>query len=262
MEDCKFAGVRVSSTQFFMAGHSSSISVVIPLYNHRAYIYRAVASAYWQLGPNDDIIVIDDGSTDGIDFSILDCFRDRMQLIRNDGNKGCSYTRNVALLNSKAEWIKFLDADDILAPFALNCIHHPCPPIDESVQVITGGCHRMCNGVYQDYINGADLSIRLIRHFNPMLPSATFVRRLALMMVGFFDERIDFEEDWDMWQRLHEHYGHFAFQKVDQPICYYWIEAREREQNSKQRTKMVDGIPVREYFRRRYGAAPWEAPMA
>jgi GT2 family glycosyltransferase len=87
-----------------------------------------------------------------------------------------------------------------------------------------------------------------------MLPSAVFVRRSALLEVGTFDERIDHEEDWDLWFRLHERYGLSAFATTTAPVCYYWIDNEERRQ--KHREAKVEGIPVRDYFRQRYGATP------
>ncbi|MEK7675694.1 MAG: hypothetical protein AAB676_07665 [Verrucomicrobiota bacterium] len=44
---------------------------------------------------------------------------------------------------------------------------------------------------------------------------------------------------------------------TDQPFCYYWLEASERRQAEQRRTALVEGLPVREYFRKRYGADPW-----
>ena len=67
-----------------------------------------------------------------------------------------------------------------------------------------------------------------------------------------FDERIDQEEDWDLWFRLHERYGLSAFATTTAPVCYYRINHAERQQ--KRREAKVDGVSVREYFRRRYGA--------
>ncbi len=86
------------------------------------------------------------------------------------------------------------------------------------------------------------------------LASAVFVRRLALLEVGLFDERMDHEEDWDLWFRLHQRYGLPAFATTSAPVCYYWISHAERR--PKHRAAHVDGLPVRDYFRQRYGATP------
>ncbi len=54
------------------------------------------------------------------------------------------------------------------------------------------------------YLQGAQESLKNILQSNPILPSATFVKREALLEVGLFDPRIVFEDDRDLWLRLHE----------------------------------------------------------
>jgi glycosyltransferase involved in cell wall biosynthesis len=228
--------------------------VVIPLYNQARYLARALGSATWQLRAQDEIIVVDDASTDLGRFDAGAAFRQRVMWIRNPERRGVSYSRNRAIERSRAEWIKFLDADDLLAPFALDAIRCLEPPLPPDVVLVTGGCHRIVDGLHRDYLNGASQSIPRILQENPMLPSATFVRRQALLEVGLFDERIDHEEDWDLWLRLHQRFGPESFVVVDQPICYYCINTQDRR--SIERKGAVDGVPVREYFRLRYGASP------
>ena len=235
---------------------NSSISVVIPLHNQARYLFRAVSSAYWQLGPNDDIIIVNDASTD-LDHNRggIGPFMDRTVWLDNPVNKGVSFSRNRAILHSSKQWIKFLDADDVLAPYALNCVHHE-DEIPEAVKVLAGCCHRMVDNRYYDLFDGAEGNMAFILNMNPMLPSATLVRRDALLEVGLFDERIDFEEDWDLWLKLHRRFGASAFAFTPQPLCYYWIEQSDRELSNRTRTRKVDGIDVREYFRQQYGANP------
>ena len=69
----------------------------------------------------------------------------------------------------------------------------------------------MYEGQYHDFMCGADESLPQIMNYNPILLSASFVRREALLAVGLFDERIEFEEDWDLWLRLHERFGPSTF---------------------------------------------------
>ena len=112
----------------------------------------------------------------------------------------------------------------------------------------------MHNGRYLDYLCVTPEMINNMLRCLPTLPSATFIRREALLEVGLFDERLDLEEDWDMWLRIHEAYGKEAFYIANQPVCYYWIDEVERQQKIRKGT--VEGMPVREYFRLRYGADP------
>ncbi len=228
-----------------------SICVVIPHFQQERYLSRALHSVVPQLGPRDEVIVVDDGSERwplaGLN---MDQFP-RVMWLREEINQGVSNSRNQAILRSRAEWIKFLDADDVLAPFALASLRNAIPRMPQHIQVVTGGCYRMVNGAHQDYLQGAQESLKNILQSNPILPSATFVKREALLEVGLFDPRIDFEEDWDLWLRLHEKFGLKAFAITQNPICYYWMDQRER--NEKARTYAIEGTPVREYFEHRYG---------
>lgn len=237
-----------------IAGTRPSISVIIPVHNQAQYLYRAATSAFWQLHPEDELIIVDDGSSDIEDYAGLRPFLKRILWLSNPESKGVSYSRNRGIHASRAEWIKLLDADDVLAPFALDIVRQASPPIAPQVKLITGGSHRIHNCRYLDYLCATQETIENIPRHLPTLPSATFIRREALLEVGLFDERIDLEEDWDMWLRIHEAYGKEAFLIASQPVCYYWINEAERRQKLRKGT--IQGMPVRQYFRLRYGADP------
>lgn len=231
-----------------------SIAVVMTAYNMARYLFRAVLSVLWQLAPRDELILVDDASTDLDDYAGLAPFLNRITWLRNPVNLGLPASRNRAIRSAHADWIKFLDADDVLAPYALAALRKPPSPIPSHVHVLAGGCHRVVDDAYCDFLYSTDESVRRILHANILLPSAVFVRRSALLEVGLFDERLQFEEDWDMWLRLHERYGLKAFANTMIPFCYYWISDSDRSQ--KLRSTTVEGLPVREYFRRRYHAQP------
>src|SRR5207249_7696815 len=178
-------------------GAAPSICVLIPVHNQAKYLYRAVTSALWQMEPQDEIIVVDDGSTDIVDYAGLRPFLKRILWLSNPIAKGVSHSRNRGIKASRADWIKLLDADDVLTPFALSILHRVNPPIPPYVKLITGGCHRMHNGQYMDYLCANQETLNNILRYLPTLPSATFIRREALLEVGLFDEQIDLEEDWD-----------------------------------------------------------------
>lgn len=236
------------------AARTPTIAVVIPVHNMARYLFRAVTSALWQLAPDDELIVVDDGSSDLADYGGVRPLLDRIVWLRNPDCRGLAFSRNRAIRAAKADWIKPLDADDVLAPFALELVHRAAPPVPAEFHVLAGGCHRIVDGCYHDYLCDSDESLQAILLQNPLLPSATFIRRTALLEVGLFDERLDFEEDWDVWLRLHERFGLGCFATSTVPVCYYWIHGEERAQ--KRRHATVDGMPVREYFRQRYHATP------
>ena len=93
------------------------IDVIIPCFNAKKYLLEAVESIKRQTMPVNKIIIVDDGSTDGsYEFACnikgVSCFKQK--------NSGAGTARNLGLLNSDAEYIYFLDADDIAEPYAIE----------------------------------------------------------------------------------------------------------------------------------------------
>jgi len=94
------------------------ISVVIPCFNSAQWVGGAVDSALKQTRAAHEIIVVDDGSSDG-PASALGAFGDKVRLVRRE-NGGLSAARNTGVLEASGDWFLFLDADDKLFPDALE----------------------------------------------------------------------------------------------------------------------------------------------
>ncbi|MEA5596126.1 glycosyltransferase family 2 protein [Rivularia sp. UHCC 0363] len=94
------------------------VSIVIPCYNNEPFIEDAIASAVNQTYNNVEIIVIDDGSTDK-SLEIIRLFENHIQW-ETSSNQGAPKARNRGLELARGEYIKFLDADDILLPDSLE----------------------------------------------------------------------------------------------------------------------------------------------
>ncbi len=95
-----------------------SVSVVIPTYNAARTIGRAIDSVLAQTVPPDEILVIDDGSTDHLESS-LEPYRAMVSLV-NQPNGGAASARNLGIDRSQGEFIAFLDADDYWEPTKLE----------------------------------------------------------------------------------------------------------------------------------------------
>lgn len=98
------------------------VSVIIPIYNAEKYIEQCIKSVCAQTYTNLEIICIDDYSTDK-SFSIiqeLSQVDNRIIIIKNEINKGISYTRNIGIHNSHGDYILFLDSDDVLINKAIE----------------------------------------------------------------------------------------------------------------------------------------------
>jgi glycosyltransferase involved in cell wall biosynthesis len=237
-----------------------SISIIIPVapqFQHASkYLMRCLASVVWQLAPLDEII-IEGGSESILRGAALPLLGDsHIRFLPELPNRGISASRNRAIRASTGEWIKFLDCDDLLAPFALDQFR--ALNIQPHLQLITGPQIKVVNGVPRHETTRERPCMNAIHTYNPTLPSMTFVRRSAFDAVGGFNEGIHFEEDWDFWLRLRRVFGLGCFGTVGFPICYYWIDEQERQDKTADHTVECQGerLDVREYFRREYGVHP------
>jgi glycosyltransferase involved in cell wall biosynthesis len=93
------------------------ITVVIPCFNAGRFIADTITSAIHQTYPPDEVIVVDDGSTDE-SYHIAAAFGGRVRVIRQD-NAGESGARNRGLDEAKGDWVALLDADDVWRPAKL-----------------------------------------------------------------------------------------------------------------------------------------------
>ncbi len=99
------------------------ISVIITCFNQREFIRDAVDSALSQSSPHTEIIVVDDGSTDG-SAELLREYGDRIKLFVLSSNRGGNGARNYGAAHAKGDYLAFLDGDDVLMPWALNLYEH------------------------------------------------------------------------------------------------------------------------------------------
>lgn len=103
---------------------SSGLTITIPAYNYAASLTRAVASVIPQLSPQDELLVIDDGSTDNT-AEVIDTLHEQYpgafrSIYKRNGGAGSA--RNLGLDTAKNDWVIFLDADDEQAEDALALI--------------------------------------------------------------------------------------------------------------------------------------------
>ncbi len=90
------------------------VSIIIPCYNAESFVGEAIESALSQTWPHIEVIVIDDGSTDG-SLNIIKSFGDRVRWKTGPNRGGCA-ARNSGLELSQGEFVQFLDADDLIKP--------------------------------------------------------------------------------------------------------------------------------------------------
>ena len=193
-----------------------SVSVVIPTYNRLHTLDRCLSSVFTQTQPVDEIIIVDDGSTDGSADWIRDQHPD-IQLIQQ-ANRGVSAARNTGIQAAKSEWIALLDSDDEWLP---NKIEAQLAAIDQSPG--SRLCHTEENWIYQ----GTPKTMPEAYHkrngwiFEHCLsrcaisPSTVLIQQSLFDEIGFFDESLPACEDYDLWLRICSRY---PVTLVDKPL--------------------------------------------
>lgn len=105
---------------------SPEISVIVPVYNTKKYLQRCVDSILAQTYTDFELLLIDDGSTDGSGAVCDECaLMDSRVRVFHKPNGGVSSARNLGLDNARGEWIAFVDADDWVSPEYLSVLFEP-----------------------------------------------------------------------------------------------------------------------------------------
>ena len=182
---------------------SETVCAVVPTYNSADSLPNAIESIRNQNWPGLEIIVVDDGSTDDTAAVLRKLGAGDLRVIRQK-NGGPGAARNRALEITAAEWVAFLDADDIWLPHKLemqmDCLRsersHGFCYADSLRRTISGTeSVRRAPGLAK----GAFRSLLLGPRFDL---STVVVRRDCFAQVGLFDPELRTGEDWDLWLRL------------------------------------------------------------
>ncbi len=179
-----------------------SIAAIIPTYNYAHGIKQAIASVLNQTLSPVEIIVVDDGSTDGT-RNVLDTHGSRINYLYQQ-NRGASAARNLGVRATNCEWVAFLDHDDEWYPTKLAW--QAASVVESGAEFCYTGYERFANGRFQETIDPPDPGQLFpeIRFQNVLGPSSMFlVRRSTFDSLGGFDERLGAScEDWEFAVRL------------------------------------------------------------
>jgi glycosyltransferase involved in cell wall biosynthesis len=198
------------------------IAIIIPCYNRERFLSMCLDSALRQTRPADEILVVDDGSTDG---SAAVCRRYPTVRYLRQENGGPSSARNFGLKHTRADAILFLDSDDILADNALALLSEglaACPDVaavfGRPILFRGDGFPRETDRdtwpkpeeiralILDGPVPGVarisrKIGLRLLRN-GIVLQGSALVRRSVLEAVGPWDESLHSAEDQDLWLRI------------------------------------------------------------
>lgn len=176
----------------------SALTVVIPVRNGARFVAEAMASASAEMDPGDELIVVDDGSTDATP-SILATVSDPRLRILNSGGRGVSAARNLGVAHARGEHVAFLDHDDLWPAGRQKALFAALRAAPGSVAAY--GRIRVRSEA--DAVAGDQAQTLDGAHLGAMICSGLF-RRDALRDVGGFAEDMAIGEDADLYMRLVE----------------------------------------------------------
>ena len=222
-----------------------NVSVVIPAYQRVQTIARAVTSALLQTSPPYEVIVVDDGSTDGTG----DVARNLGARVVTQTNQGVSAARNAGLRAASSDWVALLDGDDEWLPHHLETLTTHAGEHD-----LVGSLAR---AVPSGRLVGRPASGCLIIGPRdavwpelPVSPTATMIRRKAALAAGGFSPLI-LSEDLDLWIKLLQNGTGLLVPEV---TCLYIEHA---DQATRDKTAMRDS---RRDVLERYRGEQWCGP--
>jgi glycosyltransferase involved in cell wall biosynthesis len=184
----------------------AEVSVVVPTHNRRRLLGLTLQSILWQQQVDFEVLVVDDGSTDGTAELVAGWGDARVRLLRHDTPKGVAAARNRGIAEATGTWLAFCDDDDLWAP-------------DKLARQLQAA-HRTGRGwVYTGEVR-IDLRQRIVGGTHPPPPpeqvttrlphwnlvpggcSSVIAAKATLAVTGWFDPRLRNLADWDLWIRL------------------------------------------------------------
>jgi glycosyltransferase involved in cell wall biosynthesis len=193
-------------------------SIVVPLYNKASYICRAIDSILSQGFTDYEIIVVNDGSTDGGAELVHQKYGDQVTLI-HQSNQGVSVARNRGIAQASQPYIAFLDADDFWHPQYLEFVSSI---IKKHPNIGLIGCHYDPNTV--------DIApelrfVEIQRYFQKAIRNTLFFTSATVLKKTFFDQNPGFDpqiklgEDLDVWFRAALFFGNGIY--IQNTLVYY-----------------------------------------
>lgn len=204
------------------AAPAPAVSVVIPTFNHGRFLAGAIDSALAQDFDNVEVIVVDDGSTDG-SSAIVSRYGDRVRYLWQE-NRGLSAARNAGILAARGSFVAFLDADDAWLPAFLSAVMQRLSADPGLAAAHTGFCCIDGSGDSLPQVNlttvADDRMYERLLDGEYFVPSSVVARRECFERVGLFDEALRASEDWDMWLRVARE---FRFAGLAVPLVRYRV---------------------------------------
>ena len=189
------------------------VSIIIPVYNKAAFVRETLDSALAQTYPHIELVLINDGSTDG-SLAILEEFQSKFPdkiILIDQVNGGVSKATNAGIQASSGEYMQFLDADDLLSP---DKIENQISLLKGKPSAVICSCEwvnfnkntkhfsRVHYGVFQDFDSGINWLLRAWNHQEMMADSSWMTHRSLIENAGPWNETLIINQDGEFFSRV------------------------------------------------------------
>lgn len=213
-----------------------NLSIIMTVYNSEKYIGESIESILTQTYKDFEFIIIDDASTDN-SYSICEQYSkkdSRIRLYRNKTNKWISYTRNLLIEKSKTDYIAIQDSDDISLPDRLELLMDFLSE-NKDYAIVSG--HNIIidsDGKAIGKRKYGDNIQNIILKKNPLSQPSCMFRKDIFREVGWYDETIDYGEDYDLWLRFYAAW--YKIKNLDSFLIEYRIHDTQSKKVSLKKT--------------------------
>ncbi|MCW3064700.1 MAG: glycosyl transferase, partial [Solirubrobacterales bacterium] len=217
--------VRVEVSRGWTAAAAPTVSVIVPVYNHADSVCLALDSLLRSTRRDWEVVVVDDGSTDGSGEAALAWIgahpERRALLVRHEINRGLPHARNTGIAHARADLLLMLDSDNVLRRFAIARLAEALEN-DPDASFAYGILDRFSDDGPEGLLSFYDWEPERLREGN-YIDALALIRRAALAAMGGYtgDPRLFGWEDYDLWARLAEAGHHGAF--VPEIIARYRV---------------------------------------
>lgn len=212
----------------------SLVSIIIPAYNASQHIAETIQSVLCQSYSNWELLIIDDGSTDGT-FELINSLAKSDARIKclTKSNSGVSNTRNMGISLAKGEFISFLDADDIWYPenleekikFIMNHGIDVCYSSCETIDSDSNSLKTVLTGSHTPLLN----DILFLKGNYITAPSGIVLKKMVIDKIGGFDTHLSNNADQDLWIRILS--NNFKIKLIDKILWKYRVHSKNMSGN-------------------------------
>lgn len=224
-----------------------TVGVVITNFNHREFVIGAIYSVLHQSRPVQELIIVDDASTDG-SREVLHAMRAHLpghvRLLLHDQNVGVVVGRNEAALQLGTDLLLFLDSDDELL---VDCIKRLARPLEraglEGHTAFAYSPSRSGDATRRGYMHTRRFEVQRLAKRN-FIPNTALMRRDVFLSIGGYSEQLDKlgHEDWDLFLTLAE--NGWQGQHLTRPLFFYRQSEHSRNAASMKRADAVRQVMI------------------